>query len=36
MYLEVPPDGGALSLMDPRGPLPPFQYGKNSQMCYDV
>ena len=26
MYLDVPPDGGALSLMDPRGPLPPFQY----------
>ena len=26
LYLEVPPDGGALSLSDPRGPLPPFQY----------
>jgi len=24
--LEVPSDGGALSLMDPRGPLNPFQY----------
>jgi len=26
IYLEVPPDGGALSLSDPRGSLPPFQY----------
>lgn len=26
LYLEVPPDGGALSLMDPRGPMPPFNY----------
>eukprot|EP00587_Corethron_hystrix_P007090 CAMPEP_0113320082 /NCGR_PEP_ID=MMETSP0010_2-20120614/14021_1 /TAXON_ID=216773 ORGANISM="Corethron hystrix, Strain 308" /NCGR_SAMPLE_ID=MMETSP0010_2 /ASSEMBLY_ACC=CAM_ASM_000155 /LENGTH=249 /DNA_ID=CAMNT_0000177769 /DNA_START=186 /DNA_END=935 /DNA_ORIENTATION=+ /assembly_acc=CAM_ASM_000155 len=24
LYLEVPPDGGALSLNDPRGLLPPF------------
>jgi len=26
LYLEVPPDGGALSLSDPRGPMPPFNY----------
>jgi len=26
IYLEVPPDGGALSLTDPRGPMPPFNY----------
>lgn len=26
IYLEVPPDGGALSLSDPRGPMPPFNY----------
>lgn len=26
LYLEVPPDGGALSLSDPRGPMPPFSY----------
>ena len=26
LYLEVPNDGGALSLSDPRGPLPPFGY----------
>mmetsp|Transcript_15461 Transcript_15461/g.20136 ORF Transcript_15461/g.20136 Transcript_15461/m.20136 type:complete len:295 (+) Transcript_15461:73-957(+) len=26
IYLEVPADGGPLSLMDPRGPLPPFTY----------
>jgi len=24
IYLSVPPDGGALSLTDPRGPMPPF------------
>eukprot|EP00547_Thalassionema_nitzschioides_P011097 CAMPEP_0194260236 /NCGR_PEP_ID=MMETSP0158-20130606/45401_1 /TAXON_ID=33649 /ORGANISM="Thalassionema nitzschioides, Strain L26-B" /LENGTH=258 /DNA_ID=CAMNT_0039000319 /DNA_START=363 /DNA_END=1139 /DNA_ORIENTATION=- len=26
LYLSVPPDGGALYLLDPRGPLPPFQW----------
>lgn len=26
LYLEVPDDGGALSLSDPRGPMPPFNY----------
>ncbi|GMI30325.1 hypothetical protein TeGR_g14637 [Tetraparma gracilis] len=27
LYLAVPADAGALSLADPRGPMPPFQYG---------
>lgn len=26
IYLKVPDDGGALTLSDPRGPLPPFNY----------
>lgn len=26
LYLAVPPDGGALSISDPRGPMPPFNY----------
>lgn len=26
LYLKVPPDGGALTLSDPRGPMPPFNY----------
>jgi hypothetical protein len=26
IYLEIPFDGGALSLSDPRGPMPPFNH----------
>lgn len=31
LYLEVPSDGGALSLSDPRGPMPPFGYAYRIQ-----
>jgi len=31
LYLSVPADGGALYLVDPRGPLPPFQWSYRIQ-----